>query len=98
MPADTRLFGEHVIGATHDVRLGYAFADWDVCIALHPGEDASPERGFLIITHYQRILNHIKPDKVHVMIDGKIVRSGGPELALELEAKGYEGVVPGARA
>ncbi len=55
----------------------------------------SPERGFLIITHYQRILNHIKPDRVHVMISGKIVKSGGPELALELEEKGYEGVVPG---
>ncbi len=54
----------------------------------------SPERGFLIITHYQRILNHIKPDVVHVMINGKIVKTGGPELALELETKGYEGVVP----
>lgn len=53
----------------------------------------SPSRGFLIITHYQRILNHIKPDFVHVMIQGKIVKSGGPELALELEEKGYEGVV-----
>lgn len=56
----------------------------------------SAERGFLIITHYQRILNHIKPDFVHVMIAGKIVKSGGPELALELEEKGYEGVVPGS--
>lgn len=53
------------------------------------------ERGFLIITHYQRILNHIKPDYVHVMIAGKIVKSGGPELALELEEKGYEGILPG---
>jgi Fe-S cluster assembly ATP-binding protein len=53
----------------------------------------SPERAFLIITHYQRILNHVKADVVHVMIGGKIVKSGGPELALELEAKGYEGVV-----
>lgn len=50
----------------------------------------SPERGFLVITHYQRLLNYIQPDIVHVMMDGRIVRSGGPELALELEEKGYE--------
>ena len=49
-----------------------------------------PKMGALVITHYQRLLNHIKPDYVHVMYDGKIVRSGGPELALELEEKGYE--------
>ena len=49
----------------------------------------SPERGFLIITHYQRILNYVKPDYVHVMINGKIVKSGGPELALVLESEGY---------
>ncbi|MEZ4815892.1 MAG: Fe-S cluster assembly ATPase SufC [Bdellovibrionota bacterium] len=54
------------------------------------------ERAFLIITHYQRLLNYLKPDKVHVMIAGKIVKTGGPELALELEEKGYEGVVPGS--
>lgn len=54
------------------------------------------ERAFLLITHYQRLLNHIKPDKVHVMIAGKIVKSGGPELAMELEEKGYEGIVPGS--
>ncbi len=45
---------------------------------------------FLIITHYQRLLNYIKPDFVHVLMKGKIVKSGGPELALELEKKGYE--------
>jgi Fe-S cluster assembly ATP-binding protein len=45
---------------------------------------------FLIITHYQRLLDYIKPDFVHVLIDGKIVKSGGSELALELEKKGYE--------
>jgi len=49
----------------------------------------SPERGFLVVTHYQRLLNYIKPDFVHVLVDGRIVRSGGPELALELEDKGY---------
>ncbi|MEI7440444.1 MAG: Fe-S cluster assembly ATPase SufC [bacterium] len=54
----------------------------------------SPERGFLIITHYQRILNYVKPDYVHVMINGKIVKSGGPELALVLESEGYEGMAP----
>jgi Fe-S cluster assembly ATP-binding protein len=49
----------------------------------------SPDRSFLVITHYQRLLNYIVPDSVHVMSGGRIVRSGGPELALELEANGY---------
>jgi Fe-S cluster assembly ATP-binding protein len=44
----------------------------------------------LVITHYQRLLDHIRPDKVHVLVAGRIVRSGGPELALELEARGYD--------
>jgi len=48
-------------------------------------------RGFLVITHYQRLLDHIVPDVVHVMAKGRIVRTGGPELAHELEAKGYAG-------
>ena len=48
-----------------------------------------PKRAFVVITHYQRLLDHIVPDIVHVMARGKIVRSGGPELALELEEKGY---------
>ena len=46
-------------------------------------------RSFIVITHYQRLLNYIVPDFVHVMVDGKIVRSGGKELAHELEEKGY---------
>ena len=50
----------------------------------------SPDRSFLIITHYQRLLNHITPDYVHVMMQGRIVRSGGPELAQRLEAEGYD--------
>tara|TARA_E500000081_G_C6100344_1_gene337303 strand:- start:423 stop:1232 length:810 start_codon:yes stop_codon:yes gene_type:complete len=50
----------------------------------------SSESGCLIITHYQRILDHVKPSHVHIMIDGKIVKSGGADLALEVEAKGYE--------
>jgi len=49
----------------------------------------SPERAMLVVTHYQRLLNHIVPDTVHVLVDGRIVRSGGPDLALELEEKGY---------
>ena len=49
----------------------------------------SPERSFLVITHYQRLLDYIKPDVVHVLADGKIVKTGGPELAQELEDKGY---------
>ncbi|MDP4097934.1 Fe-S cluster assembly ATPase SufC [Paenibacillus sp. P96] len=52
----------------------------------------SEDRGFLIITHYQRLLNYIKPDFVHVMMQGRIVKSGGPELAERLEAEGYEWV------
>jgi Fe-S cluster assembly ATP-binding protein len=49
----------------------------------------APERGMLVITHYQRLLTYIVPDRVHVLLGGRIVRSGGPELALELEEKGY---------
>ena len=51
-----------------------------------------PERTFLVVTHYQRLLDYIVPDFVHVLTDGRIVKSGGPELALELEAKGYTAV------
>jgi Fe-S cluster assembly ATP-binding protein len=51
-----------------------------------------PERGFLIITHYTRILGYVRPDFVHIMLDGRIVREGGPELADQLEEKGYEWV------
>ncbi|MCZ6500850.1 MAG: Fe-S cluster assembly ATPase SufC [Gammaproteobacteria bacterium] len=49
-----------------------------------------PERAIVLVTHYQRLLDYIKPDKVHVLADGQIVRSGGPELALKLEEKGYD--------
>lgn len=50
----------------------------------------NPQMGVLVITHYQRLLNYIKPQFVHVLIDGRIVESGGPELALELESRGYD--------
>mgnify|MGYP001287024831 CR=1 FL=1 len=53
----------------------------------------SPDRGMLVITHYQRLLDHIQPDKVHVMADGRIVTTGGPELAQRLEKEGYDGVL-----
>ena len=56
----------------------------------------SPERAIVVVTHYQRLLNYIVPDFVHVLIDGRIVRSGGPELALELEEKGYGRAEPAA--
>ena len=49
----------------------------------------SPKRAMLVITHYQRLLDHIVPDRVHVLSDGRVARSGGPELALELEQSGY---------
>ena len=50
----------------------------------------APDRAMLVITHYQRLLDYIKPDRVHVLAAGRIVASGGPELALELEARGYD--------
>ena len=50
-------------------------------------------RGFLVITHYQRLLDHIKPDVVHIMADGRIVKTGGPELALEVENNGYADIL-----
>ena len=50
----------------------------------------NPDRGILVITHYQRLLEYIVPDYVHVMSEGKIVRTGGKELALELEERGYD--------
>ncbi len=52
----------------------------------------SPDRAIIVVTHYQRLLNYIVPDFVHVLVDGRIVKSGGPELALELEDKGYAAV------
>ena len=60
----------------------------------------SPERAILVVTHYQRLLDYIVPDRVHVLVDGRIVRSGGPELALQLEEQGYatmESAAGGAR-
>jgi Fe-S cluster assembly ATP-binding protein len=58
----------------------------------------SPSRAILVVTHYQRLLNYIVPDRVHVLVDGRIVRSGGPELALELEDSGYGGMEPAGRS
>ncbi|MDG2476575.1 MAG: Fe-S cluster assembly ATPase SufC [Phycisphaerales bacterium] len=58
-------------------------------VAAGVNQQRSPERGFLVITHYQRLLGYIVPDVVHVLLDGRIVRTGGKELALELEEKGY---------
>ena len=51
------------------------------------------QRAFLVITHYQRLLDYIKPDVVHILADGRIIKTGGPELATELEAKGYAGFI-----
>jgi Fe-S cluster assembly ATP-binding protein len=68
--------------------------DIDSLKAVATGVDKliGPNLGVLLITHYQRILNYIAPDHVHVMMGGRIVKSGGPELAHELEEKGYEGI------
>jgi len=53
----------------------------------------APDRGMLVITHYQRLLDYIKPDKVHVLAAGRIIKTGGPDLAHRLEAEGYDGVL-----
>jgi Fe-S cluster assembly ATP-binding protein len=65
--------------------------DIDALKAVADGVNAlrSPDRAFVVITHYQRLLDYIRPDVVHVLADGRIVESGGPELALELEEHGY---------
>ncbi len=66
--------------------------DIDALKAVSHGVNAlrSPERAMLVITHYQRLLDHIVPDHIHVLLDGRILKTGGRELALELEAKGYD--------
>jgi Fe-S cluster assembly ATP-binding protein len=56
----------------------------------------SPERAIIVVTHYQRLLNYIVPDFVHVLSEGRIVKSGGKELAFELEEKGYSWIEPTA--
>jgi Fe-S cluster assembly ATP-binding protein len=68
--------------------------DIDALRVVSEGVNAltTPEMGLVLITHYQRLLNFIKPHFVHIMMDGRIVQEGGPELALELEEKGYEGL------
>lgn len=74
--------------------------DIDALRVVSEGVNAlrAEDRGMLVITHYQRLLDHIKPDKVHVLADGKIIKSGGPELALRLEDEGYDGVLAEANA
>ncbi|HEY7724620.1 MAG TPA: Fe-S cluster assembly ATPase SufC [Anaeromyxobacteraceae bacterium] len=71
--------------------------DIDALCVVADGVNAlrAPDRALILVTHYQRLLDHVKPDRVHVMAGGRIVRSGGPELALELERGGYGGVAPG---
>ncbi len=73
--------------------------DIDALRIVAQGVDAmrNPERAIIVVTHYQRLLNYIVPDFVHVLLDGRIVRSGGPELALELEEKGYGSMEAEAR-
>src|SRR5215471_8687227 len=63
-------------------------------VASGVNELVGPDMGALVITHYQRILNYVKPDHVHVFVDGRIVESGGPELAEKLEAEGYDPFIP----
>jgi len=63
-------------------------------VAKGVNELVGPQMGALVITHYQRILNYVKPDHVHVFVDGRIVKSGGAELAEQLEAEGYDPFIP----
>ena len=63
-------------------------------VANGVNELVGPEMGALLITHYQRILNYVTPDHVHVFVGGKIVESGGQELAHQLEAEGYDAFIP----
>jgi Fe-S cluster assembly ATP-binding protein len=65
-------------------------------VALGINAHARSDVGILLITHYQRLLDFVKPHRVHVLVNGRIVRSGGPELALKLEASGYEGLAKAA--
>ncbi len=69
--------------------------DIDALKVVSEGVNAlrSPDRAFLVITHYQRLLDHIRPDSVHVLYKGRIIKSGGPELALHLEEHGYADVI-----
>ena len=69
--------------------------DIDALKTVSDGVNAmrAQDRGMLVITHYQRLLDHISPDKVHVLADGRIIKTGGPELALRLENEGYDGVI-----
>jgi Fe-S cluster assembly ATP-binding protein len=62
-----------------------------VASGVHQVRERRPELGVLAITHYQRLLDQLRPDRVHVLIDGRIVASGGPELSEQLSAEGYEG-------
>ncbi|HEY5715537.1 MAG TPA: Fe-S cluster assembly ATPase SufC [Psychromonas sp.] len=66
--------------------------------AFRRDADSGQKRAIILITHYQRLLNYIHPDFVHVLFDGRIVQSGGPELALELEEKGYASLLPKAQS
>ena len=69
--------------------------DIDALRVIAEGIEAqrSPDRSVLLITHYQRVLNYVKPDRVHVLVKGKIIKEGGPELAHELEAAGYDPLI-----
>ncbi|MCL4303039.1 MAG: Fe-S cluster assembly ATPase SufC [Anaerolineae bacterium] len=69
--------------------------DIDALKVVSEGVNAltGPDRSFIVITHYQRILNYVKPDFVHILYDGRIIESGGPELALRLEQEGYDNLI-----
>src|SRR5207253_2136340 len=87
-------FLRSAINAVRKARSGGVDNDALRVVASGVNELVGPEMGALVITHYQRILNYVKPDHVHVFVDGRIVESGGAELAEKLEADGYDPFIP----
>ncbi len=89
IPQFVKLLAEKMFAILDETDSGL---DIDALKVVAEGIDAmrSPDVGMLLITHYERILRYVHPDFVHVLVDGRIVRTGGPELAAELESKGYE--------
>jgi Fe-S cluster assembly ATP-binding protein len=70
----------------------------EVARAIGEVRTERPQLGILLITHYQRILDYLTPDRVHVLLDGRVAVSGGPEVATRLEAEGFDGLRAGAAA
>ena len=92
------LQGDVFLQANGDANLSHGNIDALKVVARGVNTLRSPERAIVLVTHYQRLLEHIVPDRVHVLVQGRIVRSGGPELAQELEREGYASAAQAAAA